>query len=29
MYVVNDGETAGLTPVKVHVLPRVLKMRMP
>jgi YegS/Rv2252/BmrU family lipid kinase len=28
MYVVNDGETAGLTPVKVHVLPRVLKMRM-
>lgn len=29
MYVVNDGETAGLTPVNVHVLPRVLKMRIP
>lgn len=29
LYVVNDGETVGLTPVKVTVLPGVLKMRMP
>jgi YegS/Rv2252/BmrU family lipid kinase len=29
MYIVNDGETVGLTPVTVSVLPRVLKMRMP
>jgi len=29
MYVVNDGETVGLTPVGVSVLPSVLKMRFP